>query len=186
MHMYTHRWVRSTHTHTYLLHYINPLSPMQVCCQCSDLLGRLFSRPLLRVQEANPLLYTYVQDLVTVEVRGHHCTVYMSGMMEILPHIPQALRQNILHMKQYFVQCKAALEAHLLQKVLISYPSSLSTPYLLSSTPSSPSWIHFPISRRNLACFLCWNWKPSTLAGCYLNCKRFMRSLHNTFAGTAL
>jgi len=70
-------------------------TPRKVCCQCSDLLGRYFSRPLLRVQEVNPLLYTYVQDLVTVE----------------------ALRQDILYMKQYFVQCRAALESHMLQKL---------------------------------------------------------------------
>lgn len=68
-----------------------------MCCQCSDLLGRLFSRPLLRVQEANPLLYTYVQDLVTVEVRGHHCIVCMSGMMKVFSRSAGSPTEHTTH-----------------------------------------------------------------------------------------
>lgn len=129
-----------THMHTDDATYnIMQPSASQVCCQCSDLLARLFSRPLLRVQEANPLLYTYVQDLVTVEVRGHHCTVYVSGYDETLSNVLQALRQNILYMKKYFVQCKAALEARLLQKVLILIPTLPPSPPLTSThLPPSP------------------------------------------------
>lgn len=71
---FTPRKVPHTQTLNLKLNDVSVLSAAsQVCCQCSDLLGRYFSRPLLRVQEVNPLLYTYVQDLVTVEVRGHHC-----------------------------------------------------------------------------------------------------------------
>ena len=136
-------------------------------------------------------------------------------MTETLSNILQALRQNILYMKKYFVQCKVALEARLLQKVLVLTPHSPSltpltslSPFIPSppSLPSSPlllpslhplssfppfipsplSWIHSPILKRNLACFPCRSWKHSRPADCYQSCKRFTRSLHNTFARTAL
>ena len=40
----------------------------QVCCKCCDLLERQSSKPLLKVHSLNPQLYTYVQDLVKIEV----------------------------------------------------------------------------------------------------------------------
>lgn len=45
------------------------LAPPQVCSHSASLLERLASHPLIRIQQLNPLLYTYVQDLVTIEVR---------------------------------------------------------------------------------------------------------------------
>ena len=91
-----------THTHTHKHHppppppppYSTP--PPQVCRQCFILLSHLSSRPLLRVQEVNPLLYIHIQELGEVE----------------------ALRRDILQMKRYLVECPMALELQLLHKVL--------------------------------------------------------------------
>lgn len=46
----------------------------KVCCKCCDLLDRHSSKPLLKVRSLNPLLYTYVQDLVTIEVSLRYYT----------------------------------------------------------------------------------------------------------------
>ena len=42
-----------------------------MCCKCFDLLGRYSTKPLLKIA-MNPILYTYVQDLVTIEVNIHN------------------------------------------------------------------------------------------------------------------
>ena len=51
-------------------------SPSQVCRHCYDLLEHLARKPCLQVQETNPLLYTYVQDLATIEVNVWACENY--------------------------------------------------------------------------------------------------------------
>ncbi|EAW66668.1 hypothetical protein FLJ20186, isoform CRA_b [Homo sapiens] len=55
-------------------------------------LALMVSRPVLRLREINPLLFSYVEELVEI----------------------RKLRQDILLMKPYFITCREAMEARLL------------------------------------------------------------------------
>lgn len=52
----------------------------QVCCRCSDLLERLYNKPLIRIDRVNTLLYTYVPNLSTIEVGGITTGFYSLGV----------------------------------------------------------------------------------------------------------
>ncbi|XP_054311476.1 differentially expressed in FDCP 8 homolog isoform X9 [Pongo pygmaeus] len=58
-------------------------------------LALMVSRPVLRLREINPLLFSYVEELVEI----------------------RKLRQDILLMKPYFITCREAMEARLLLQV---------------------------------------------------------------------
>ena len=102
---------------------VSPAVPDQVCCQCSSLLFHLSSRPLLRVQKVNPLLYIHIQDLGEVE----------------------ALRRDILQMKKYLVECKIARDLQLLHKVRLKKFYALMPNFLspLSILLPPPSFLPF-------------------------------------------
>ncbi|XP_054311473.2 differentially expressed in FDCP 8 homolog isoform X5 [Pongo pygmaeus] len=60
-------------------------------------LALMVSRPVLRLREINPLLFSYVEELVEI----------------------RKLRQDILLMKPYFITCREAMEARLLLQDLL-------------------------------------------------------------------
>lgn len=94
----------------------------KVCCKCCDLLDRHSSKPLLKVRSLNPLLYTYVQDLVTIEVSYVNTQGTAShksdSLLEMsLYHYIQTLRKDLLVMKTYFMRCSKAKESQLLKRL---------------------------------------------------------------------
>jgi hypothetical protein len=70
-------------------------SARRVCCNCSKMLSALSSRPLVAIQLINPLLYTYVHEIGSIE----------------------NLRNDILLMKNLIVKCDRAKEDKLMQEL---------------------------------------------------------------------
>nr|XP_039252548.1 differentially expressed in FDCP 8-like [Styela clava] len=70
-------------------------TPQKVSRQSYQILSKLYKRPLLNLQEINPLLFNYVEELADI----------------------RKLREDILLMKVYFVTCSNALDLKLLLKL---------------------------------------------------------------------
>ncbi|XP_076824826.1 differentially expressed in FDCP 8-like isoform X1 [Clavelina lepadiformis] len=70
-------------------------TPQKVCRQSYQFLSRMFVRPVLDLENVNPVLFNYVEDLKEV----------------------QKMREDILKMKPYFLACSSALELRILCKL---------------------------------------------------------------------
>ncbi|KAK2187636.1 hypothetical protein NP493_159g02083 [Ridgeia piscesae] len=66
--------------------------PRKVCRASKQFLRLLFPRPVLHIQQINPMLFSYVEEL----------------------NDTKRLREEIIIMKRYFLSCKAALDSKLL------------------------------------------------------------------------
>ncbi|XP_041454725.1 differentially expressed in FDCP 8 homolog [Lytechinus variegatus] len=71
--------------------------PRKVCRQSKQLLKLMCSKAVLRIQDLNPLLFNYVEELSQIK----------------------KLREEILIMKVYFLSCRRALEQKLLKQLQI-------------------------------------------------------------------